>query len=73
MANGDKVVVLYNRHNLLKVDVSITWDLVGWSSSSNVTVRSLWDRKDLGFFIGGFTASKLESHDVVMLRVTLIK
>jgi alpha-galactosidase len=68
LANGDQGVILYN-NGTATVDVAITWDQLGWSSSATVSVRDLWARKDVGVFSGGLTRT-IASHDVFFFRAT---
>ena len=49
-----------------KADVAVTWAQIGLSGSQ--PVRDLWQRKDLGAFSGGFTAS-VPAHGCVLVKI----
>ena len=50
-------------------DVTVNWVDIGYPAHLGANVRDLWARKDEGKFTGSYTA-KVESHGVVMVRVT---
>jgi alpha-galactosidase len=65
---GTYAVVLFNR-TADAADISLTWDTLGLDSTS-AAVRDLWNHADLGTMEGGYTASGVASHGVVMLKVS---
>jgi len=68
MADGSRVVVLFNRSEV-KADVSFRWEEVGYPGHLPASVRDLWMKGDLGKFTGEFSAA-VPSHGVVMVRLT---
>lgn len=66
--NGDKAIVLYNNGSST-IDVSVTWSLVGWTDTDNVSIRDLWARHTVGVFQHGYNAT-VASHDVFFFRAT---
>jgi hypothetical protein len=71
LANGDLVVVLFNRNNPSAVNITATWDMLGLEPTIAMHVRDLWAHRDLGTFTGAFTASA-EIHGVAALRVSRV-
>merc|ERR1712224_1029795 len=72
MADGSKAVALYNSDDS---DHGITlefWQL-GWPwPNSKVSVRDIWEHKDLGVYSESFTPeAKIPAHGVFFGRVTL--
>ena len=61
LSDGRYAAVLFNRgdqhHN-----ITLPFDLFGWSGAT-VSVRDLWEHKELGTVTGSFTASVV-SHGV---------
>ncbi len=51
------------------VNISVSWEDLGYPAHLSANVRDLWARKDLGKSTGTFSA-KVESHAAMMLRVT---
>jgi alpha-galactosidase len=60
--------VLLNR-GVSDVNISVSWEDLGYPAHLSGSVRDLWARKDLGKSTGTFSA-KVASNAVVMLRVT---
>ena len=84
LANGDKVVVLYNSGDGSGKDsnitIHVTWAEIGWANttsstedqeaiSTNVHVRDLWARADEGAFADGYSAP-VAPRDVKLLRLS---
>lgn len=69
LENGDVAVVLYNSNNNTAVDIKFTFDQVGWSSSDSASVRDLWEKQDLGTFVGGYSSS-VKINDALLLRLS---
>eukprot|EP00935_MAST-01C_sp_MAST-1C-sp1_P002671 g2671.t1 len=84
LANGDKVVVLYNSGDGSGKDsnitIHVTWAEIGWANttsstedqeaiSTNVHVRDLWARADKGAFADGYSAP-VAPRDVKLLRLS---
>jgi alpha-galactosidase len=65
--NGDYAIVLYNsgeqRHN-----ITANFSLVGIPDTANVSVRDLWQHKDLGVFKKSFTG-QVDPHGTILIRV----
>ena len=70
LANGDKVVLLYNSASK-QISVGVHWDEIGWSPNQTVKVRDLWGKKDAGVFVASINRT-LAPHDVAMFRLTKI-
>lgn len=69
LADGSRAVILFNRGNQAG-DIYVDWEDAGLPAGPAL-VRDLWKRADLGTFTRRFE-TKVEPHDVVMLRVTPI-
>jgi alpha-galactosidase len=68
MQNGSRAVALLNRGSATQT-ITVNWERIGYPGHLSAGVRDLWARKDLGRFDGKFSA-RVQSHEVVMLRVT---
>ena len=68
LKDGSRAVILFNRSGAA-ADVTVNWVDIGYPAHVSAGVRDLWTKKDLGKFSGNYTA-KVESHGVVMVRVT---
>lgn len=62
-----KAILLLNKGNSA-ADITVKWSDVRLKDSG-VTVRDLWEHKDLGTFNTGFTAKAVPSHGSVMIKV----
>jgi alpha-galactosidase len=67
MQDGSRAVVLLNRGSSTQ-PISVNWEQIGYPTHVSASVRDLWAHKDMGKFIGKFSAA-VESHGVVMLNV----
>jgi len=67
LQDGSRAVVLFNRSNI-EVNIGVLWTDIGYPEHLNAKVRDLWQKKDIGSFIGGYAAD-VPSHGVVMLKV----
>jgi alpha-galactosidase len=67
--NGDKAVVLYN-NGTGDINIAVTWPVLGWPINSNVLIRDLWNRTDVGVFASGYNTT-VGTHDVFFFRATL--
>jgi len=67
LKDGSRAVVLFNR-GASDAEVSVSWEDLGYPAHLPAVVRDLWAKKDLGKSTASF-ATKVPSHDVVMLRV----
>ena len=70
---GDKAVIVYNPANLHVVTGKVTWDMLGWPANSQVAVRDLWERRDMGTYGQEGIEYVLGSHSVFMFRARLQK
>eukprot|EP01122_Echinamoeba_exundans_P008671 TRINITY_DN2914_c0_g1_i2.p1 TRINITY_DN2914_c0_g1~~TRINITY_DN2914_c0_g1_i2.p1 ORF type:complete len:330 (-),score=90.65 TRINITY_DN2914_c0_g1_i2:34-1023(-) len=68
LADGDWAVLLLNR-SPSSASITADWDSFGFSLTTTMSVRDVWNRQELGNFVGAFTAN-VGSHDSVVLRVT---
>jgi alpha-galactosidase len=67
MQDGSRAVVLLNRAST-EMEISFTWENLGYPSHLNAKVRDLWQARDLGQFKQKFSTT-VASHSAVMLRV----
>ncbi len=68
LAGGNvRAVALLNR-NAASASIPVTFTQLGLTSGQ-ASVRDLWQHADLGSFAGGYTATNVPSHGVVMLRI----
>jgi alpha-galactosidase len=68
LADGSRAVILFNRGNEA-AEIAVAWEEIGFAPAGKAAVRDLWRKADVGPFTASFR-SKVEPHDVVMLRVT---
>ncbi|WP_353558687.1 alpha-galactosidase [Paraburkholderia terrae] len=66
---GQRAVVLFN-NSATDAPMAVTWDALGFASSSQATVRDVWARKDLGRFTASYTAPDVPAGGVTMLTVS---
>ena len=67
--DGGRAVVLLNRSDAPKT-INVSWEDLGYPHSLKLSVRDLWQHKDLGASVGAF-AAPVASHGVVMLKLGL--
>ncbi len=67
LADGSRAVLLFNRSKF-EADIAFSWSEIGYPEYLSLTVRDLWQKKDLGPFQGSYSA-KVPSHGVVMVKV----
>ncbi|CAF1017728.1 unnamed protein product [Adineta ricciae] len=72
LVDGSMAVVAFNRNNDMSQAVVVSFSDLGWKTTSQVKVRDLWARQDLGQFQCNYTALNIEPHGVQMLKMTLI-
>lgn len=72
LANGSQAVLLLNR-GTGNEPMTVHWSDIGFRADHSATVRDLWTRQDLGTFAGNYTSPNLNSHSVMMLKVTPTK
>ena len=70
LSDGSKVVLAFNRDDSHSRTTFVSFDELGWPTSTRVHVRDLWLQKDLGEFQDNYTASDIPSHGVQMLKMT---
>jgi hypothetical protein len=69
LANGDTVVILFNRNAPGATTMTAAWSDLGWPPARQARVRDIWARKDLGVFSGNFTYPEpVAVHGVAFLR-----
>ena len=54
------------------LNVSCAWGELGWPADARVSVRDVWARRELGVYVGGYTAANVPPRDVRLLRLTLL-
>ena len=72
LANGDSVLLLFNRNMTGSVNITASWADIGLPNEAKVVVRDLWGSKDLGTFSSEFTA-EAEEHGVRVFRLRSAK
>lgn len=70
LAGGDWAVALLNANDLFDVPVTVTWDMLGWSTAANVTVYDLFAHASLGGMTAGYSTS-VPPHGTAMVRLSL--
>lgn len=50
--------------------MTVRWKQLGLPADTRASVRDLYAEKDLGEYVGAFTAAAVGAHDVVALRIT---
>ena len=68
LSDGGRAVVMFNRSESA-ADMSFTWNEIGYPSELKVSVRDLWEKKDMGKYSGKYDAN-VPSHGVVAVRVS---
>lgn len=71
LADGSIAVGLFHLGKLPQRLVSVAWESLGLHPDRACQVRDLWTGEELGVFTIGFSA-RVDSHDVMMLRITPI-
>jgi len=66
LCDGTTAVLLINKGPAI-TDLAVNWKSIGLAGSQ--PVRDLWQRKDLGSFTDGFTATDLPRHGLRMIKV----
>ncbi|CAF1464839.1 unnamed protein product [Didymodactylos carnosus] len=69
LADGSQAVLLLNR-GVNHAPMTVKWTDIGLKTEQNALVRDLWKRMDLGTFTGMYSEPMVESHGVVMLKIT---
>jgi alpha-galactosidase len=65
LSGGRQAVVLLNR-GTAQQSITLNWAELGMAAERSLSIRDVWQHKDLGKFTGKFTAP-VESHGVVMI------
>ena len=73
LAGGSQAVVLLNRGDSGSAEITVKWIDIGFPAHHAANVRDLWTHQDLGIFQNNYTSPKIDSHAVMMLKITLIK
>jgi alpha-galactosidase len=68
LSDGSWVAGLYNSDDS-KHSITLDFSLVNMKSKK-VSIRDLWNHKDLGTFQGNYTATGVKSHDTHVLKLT---
>lgn len=68
LANGDWVVLILNRSGAA-ASITASWENLGYSKTTIMSVRDVWHRRALGDYQGSF-ASLVGAHDTAVIRVT---
>ncbi|CAF0941120.1 unnamed protein product [Adineta ricciae] len=71
--DGSQAVVLLNRGDSGSEPITVQWTDIGFSREQSASVRDLWARKDIGSFTQNYTSPNINSHAVMMLKITPIK
>ena len=71
LANGDLVVILFNRNGAGPVPMTASWPALGLDPAKRMAVRDVLARADNGTAAGAFTtAAPVPVHGVAMLRLS---
>jgi hypothetical protein len=70
LSGGPQAVLLLNRGGSGSEPITVKWTDIGFSADKSANVRDLWARKDLGSFKGSYTSPNIDSHSVMLLKVT---
>lgn len=73
LQGGSQAVVLLNRASNGSEEITVKWGDIGFSANESAKIRDLWAHEDLGIFTGSYTSPKINSHEVMMLNITLTK
>jgi alpha-galactosidase len=66
LSDGTTAVLILNKSGD-EADITVRWDQIGLSGSQ--PVRDLWAREDIGEFTDSFTASGLDQHENVLIKI----
>jgi len=73
LADGSRVVVLFNRHVINTQypmqNITVNWTMIGYPNDTEATVRDLYWHKDLGTFKGQFVGLA-DIHGCMALKIT---
>jgi alpha-galactosidase len=69
LSDGSRAVVLFNRSKAA-AEISFDWTEIGYSAALKMNVRDLWQKKNLGTFVGKYSA-QVPSHGVVAVKLFL--
>ncbi|CAF0933034.1 unnamed protein product [Didymodactylos carnosus] len=72
LADGSLAVMLLNR-GVSNEPMTVKWTDIGLKAQQSALVRDLWKHMDLGTFTGMYAEPMVQSHGVVMLKITPIK
>lgn len=73
LKDGSQAAVLFNRNNNGSEPITVKWTDLDFPKDHSAVVRDLWARKDIGTFTGSYTSTNINSHEVIMLKITLTK
>ena len=73
LSNGSQAVLLFNRGNNGSESITVQWKDIAIPEDHSAYVRDLWERKDLGIFIGNYTSPNIDFHSIMMLKITPMK
>ena len=73
MENGDVALALLNRGRAGAGPQTIDLTLLGYAPATPVFVRDVWAAATLGPFAGAFSTRALESHETLLLRLSLAR
>lgn len=68
LQDGSRAVVFFNRSKNPQT-MSVLWTEIGYPIHLNADIRDLWQKTDMGLFMGGYEAD-VPSHGVAMFKVT---
>lgn len=71
--DSSQAVLLFNRGDNNNEQITVQWNQIGFLPNSPALVRNLWTQTDVGVFTGNYTSSNIDSHGVVMLKITPMK
>jgi hypothetical protein len=72
LANGDVAVALLNMADGRAAKLPFSFADAGFAPDSNVALRDLFGKKDLGTFAGGYTSGAIPPHGSVLYRLSFV-
>jgi len=70
LENGDIAALVLNDNDTLTLDIELTWDMLDVDSDTTLSLRDLWQHKELGTYTEAWTAVSVPVHGCRMLRIS---
>ena len=72
-ADGGAAVVMHNPHDNATASITVDFTEVptrGWTTTTELSVRDLWDHDAVGKHAGKYTAAAVPPHGAVFVKLT---